>query len=240
MSSEIKPENPKVFISYSWTSDEHNEWVAELGEKLMSDGIDVILDQWSLEDGHDVNAFMEKMVSDASVKRVIVVSDAMYSAKADARKGGVGTETQIISKEVYESVDQNKFIPMVRERDERGKACLPIFLQSRKYIDFSSHDLFADSYDQLVRNIYERPKKRKPTLGSSPKHIFEDESVVVTSAQKANRFRHFVETGKGNPSAAFEDFSQEFLRNFEELRITYSKRVFSNSDFCDFERILPR
>lgn len=68
---------PKVFISYSWTSEEHKDWVADLGERLMSDGVEAILDQWSLDDGHDVNAFMEKMVSDPTIKRVIVVSDAL-------------------------------------------------------------------------------------------------------------------------------------------------------------------
>ncbi len=123
---------PKVFISYSWTSEEHTQWVGELGERLMSDGIDVVLDQWSLEDGHDVNAFMEQMVTDPSIKRVIVVCDSLYAEKADGRKGGVGTETQIISKKVYESVEQTKFVPLLRERDESGKPCLPVFLHFRR------------------------------------------------------------------------------------------------------------
>ena len=99
---------PRVFISYSWTSDDHTEWVADLAEKLMNDGgVDVVLDQWDLEDGHDVNAFMERMVTDPTIKRVIIISDALYAEKADGRKGGVGTEPQISSKKVYESVDQN-------------------------------------------------------------------------------------------------------------------------------------
>lgn len=119
---------PKVFVSYSWSSDEHTAWVADLGERLMSDGIDVVLDQWSLEDGHDVNVFMEKMVSDPSIKRVVIISDAVYASKADGRKGGVGTETQIISKEVYDSVDQNKFVPVLKERDEQGNACACRFI----------------------------------------------------------------------------------------------------------------
>jgi hypothetical protein len=97
-------ERPKVFISYSWTSDDHTSWVADLGERLMADGVDVLLDQWSLKHGHNVNAFMEQMVLDPSIKRVLIISDAAYAAKANARKGGVGTESQIISQEVYEKV----------------------------------------------------------------------------------------------------------------------------------------
>jgi hypothetical protein len=201
--------SPKIFISYSWSSDEHIAWVASLGERLMSDGIDVILDQWSLEDGHDVNAFMEKMVSDPSIKRVVSVSDSVYASKANARKGGVGTETQIISEEVYDLVDQNKFIPILKERDEKGVEFLPIYLKSRKYIDFSDTDQEADAYDQLVRNIFERPKRRKPVLGKPPAHLFDELANSVSSAQKAKRFREIVTSGKGAPALAFDEL---FLR----------------------------
>ena len=106
MSSASPQSVPRVFISYSWTSDEHNAWVAELGQRLMADGVEVVLDQWSLKHGQDVNAFMEQMVLDPTIKRVLIISDARYAEKANARKGGVGTESQIISQEVYEKVDQ--------------------------------------------------------------------------------------------------------------------------------------
>jgi len=231
MTDEKQPP-PKVFISYSWTSDEHTEWVADLGERLMNDGIEVVLDQWSLEDGQDVNVFMEKMVTDPTIKRVIIISDAMYADKADGRRGGVGTETQIISKEVYESVDQNKFIPVVRERDEEGNACLPVYLKTRKYIDFSDLNTEADAYDQLIRNIYERPKRRKPALGKPPSHLFEDSPVEVTSAQKGKRFRDLVASGKGKPSVAFEDFGDGFIANLEELRMTFSRN--EQDKWCEY------
>jgi hypothetical protein len=94
---------PRVFISYSWTNEEHTQWVADLGERLMSDGIDVVLDQWSLKDGQALNSFMEQMVTDPSIKRVIIISDSRYAAKADTRTGGVGTESQIISSPFFAS-----------------------------------------------------------------------------------------------------------------------------------------
>lgn len=50
-------ENPrKVFISYSWVVQAH---VVELAERLVANGIDVILDVWDLKPGHDKYAFME-------------------------------------------------------------------------------------------------------------------------------------------------------------------------------------
>jgi hypothetical protein len=216
-------EPPRVFISYSWTSDEHSAWVADLGQRLMADGVDVVLDQWSLKHGQDVNAFMEQMVLDPKIKRVLIVSDALYAEKANARRGGVGTESQIISPEVYEKVDQEKFLPILRERDVEGKPCLPLFLKNRKYFDFSCSDDESLSYDALLRNIFDRPVRPKPPLGRPPSHLFDESAQLLPSAQKARRFHVAVTSGKGNASSAFEDFVEEFLLNFDDLRLTFTR-----------------
>ncbi len=39
---------PKVFISYSWSSD---RLVLELAQRLISHGVDVVLDKWELKKG---------------------------------------------------------------------------------------------------------------------------------------------------------------------------------------------
>src|SRR5690348_88423 len=119
---------PKVFISYSWTTPQHEQWVVEFAERLSSDGIVVVLDKWDLKEGQDKHKFMEQMVHDPAINKVLVVCDRGYQTKADDRKGGVGTETQLISKEVYENTDQEKFIPIILEYDETGKPCIPHFM----------------------------------------------------------------------------------------------------------------
>lgn len=37
--------NPKLFISYSWSSEEHGQWVINLATSLRESGVDVILDK---------------------------------------------------------------------------------------------------------------------------------------------------------------------------------------------------
>ena len=76
----------KVFISYSWSSPEHEEWVINLAERLMSDGIEVIIDKWDLKEGHDIFDFMESMVKSPEINKVLVILDKTYSEKADSRK----------------------------------------------------------------------------------------------------------------------------------------------------------
>ena len=124
-------ENPKLFISYSWSDQAHEQWVLELATELQESGVEIILDKWDLKEGHDSVAFMEKMVTDPSIEKVIIVSDETYAKKADGRAGGVGTETQIISKEVYDQQEQDKFVAVVVEKDEEGKPFLPTYYKSR-------------------------------------------------------------------------------------------------------------
>ncbi len=122
---------PKLFISYSWSDPTHEQWVVDLATELRDSGVDVILDKWDLKEGYDAVAFMEKMVTDPEIKKVAIITDETYAAKADGRAGGVGTETQIISKEVYDNQEQDKFVAVVSQKDEHDKPYLPIYYKSR-------------------------------------------------------------------------------------------------------------
>ena len=75
LNASAKATMPKVFVSYSWTSGEHQRWVLDLATALRENGVDAILDKWDLKEGHDAIAFMERMVTDASVEKVIIVLD---------------------------------------------------------------------------------------------------------------------------------------------------------------------
>jgi hypothetical protein len=41
-------------------------------------------------------AFMERMVVDKSVTHVLIFCDSEYASRADARRAGVGTESQFL------------------------------------------------------------------------------------------------------------------------------------------------
>lgn len=174
--------NPRVFISYSWTSPGHQARIRQWAEQLVSEGIDVVLDLWDLNEGDDKYKFMEKMTTDESVTHVLVFSDAEYASKADARKAGVGTESQIISREVYLKVQQSKFIPVVCEFDDTGEPFLPTFLKSRIWIDFSSSEAANNNWEKLTRVLYGKPAHEKPTLGKPPRYVTTDVTVPASPA----------------------------------------------------------
>lgn len=174
MSTEAK----KVFISYSWKVQEK---VIELAERLISNGIDVILDVYDLKEGQDKYAFMEKSVNDPSVDKVLIICDRSYMEKANDRSSGVGDETVIISPEIYGQMKQEKFIPIAFEVDEEGKACIPHYLKTRIYIDLTTEDdRYETEYEKLLRNIYQKPIHKKPALGTKPEWL-EDETVDLSA-----------------------------------------------------------
>lgn len=162
---------PKIFISYSWSSD---ALVLPLAERLVSHGVDVILDKWDLKEGQDKYAFMEQCVNDPDIDKVLIVCDKKYQQKANAREGGVGDETAIISTEIYGKVRQEKFIPIIAEHNEEGEPCVPIYIKSRIYIDLSDTAMYEEEYEKLLRNIYNKPSYKKLTLGNKPEWLEED------------------------------------------------------------------
>ena len=174
--------SPRVFISYSWSSPGHQARIRQWGEQMVSEGVDVVLDVWDLNEGDDKYVFMEKMVTDESVTHVLVFSDSEYAAKADARKAGVGTESQIISREVYTKVQQSKFIPVVCEFDDSGEPFMPNFLKSRIWIDFSSLEAANNNWERLIRVLYGKPVHEKPTLGKAPVYVTTDVTVPASPA----------------------------------------------------------
>lgn len=168
----------KVFISYSWKVQEK---VIELAQRLISNGIDVILDVYDLKEGQDKYAFMEQSVNDPSVDKVLIICDRSYMEKANDRSGGVGDETVIISPEIYGQMKQEKFIPIAFEVDEEGKACIPHYLKTRIYIDLTTEDdRYETEYEKLLRNIYQKPVHKKPALGAKPEWL-EDETVDLSA-----------------------------------------------------------
>jgi len=199
---------PKVFISYSWTSQAHQERVKEWADRLLADGVNVIVDLYDLKEGHDKYAFMEKMVTDPEVTHVLVICDKGYTEKADSRTRGVGTESQIISKEVYEQVEQSKFIPIVCEFIDGDTPYLPVFLKSRIWINFSSFEAVNAHWERLVRLLYGKPLHEKPEVGKVPAFISE-QSAVSTSPVRAKfgSLRQAIVQGK----AGVKMFRQEFL-----------------------------
>lgn len=213
-----RDDNPKVFISYSWSSPKHEEFVLNLAERLMADGVHVLLDKWDLKEGHDKYSFMEQMVIDPEISKVLIISDSKYAIKADSRAGGVGTESQIISDEVYSKATQTKFIPIVTEYNETTP-CLPTFLKARMYIDLSKEDVFYDEYEKLLRSIFNKPKLVKPVLGKAPSFLLDGGPTSVETISIYSALKDSIEKEKKSFKRLNKSYLNTFIESIESFRI---------------------
>ena len=211
---------PKVFISYSWSSPQHEQWVLDLAERLSGDGIVVILDKWDLKEGQDKHVFMEQVVNNKDIKKVLVVCDKVYQIKADDRKGGVGTETQLISKKVYESAGQEKFIPIIREYDESKNPCIPHYMASRIYIDLSSDEKFEENYQKLIRNLYDKPSLKRPSIGTPPAYIAEEWQFVLKTSHKVAEIKNAILNDRSSTNGLVSDYLDTFIASLEDFRLS--------------------
>ena len=232
-------EAPKLFISYSWSDPEHEQWVINLATELRESGVDVILDKWDLKEGHESVSFMEKMVTDPEIKKVAIICDETYAAKADGRVGGVGTETQIISREVYENQAQEKFVAIVRGRDDSGKAYLPTYYKSRIYIDLSEPDGYADNFERLLRWIFDKPLYVKPEIGKIPSFISEDNHITLGTTANFKRCVDAIKTHKPHAVGALDEYCSIFAENLERIRITNPTGEFDDAVIKSIEDFLP-
>lgn len=230
----------KVFISYSWSSPEHEDWVLRLATDLRESGVDAILDKWDLKEGHEANAFMEKMVSDPDISKVVIVSDRIYSEKSNKRTGGAGTEAQIISSEIFAKEDQTKFVIAATELDDKGKPYVPTYYTSRIFIDFTDESRFAGSFEQLLRWIADKPIHKKPELGNLPKYISEPEDVVVlaTSAAK-RRAMDGLTNSKAFAYPATKEYFELFGGELEKFRLAPDVSPESDEFIENFQSFSP-
>ncbi len=230
---------PKLFMSYSWTSEAHCKWVLDLATQLRESGIDVILDIWELKEGDDKYVFMEKAVTDGEIKKVAIISDRMYALKADGREGGVGTETQIISKELYEKVKQDKFVAIVAEKDEDGDPCLPTYFKSRIYIDLTDVDRFSGEFERLVRWVYDKPLNVKPELGQAPFYVKEEGAVSLGTDVVFRKALEGVRTGGRIAAGTLEEYFELFSRNLERFRIRDNEGEFDDAVVKNIDQFFP-
>ncbi len=203
-------EPPKVFASYSHDSDEHKQWVLKLCNKLVENGVDVMLDQWDVRLGTDQTFFMEKL---STADRVLMICTDAYVKKADNREGGVGYEGLIITEQIAEDVKTDKFIPVIRQSSNERK--MPIFLGKRQYIEFTDDDRFDEKFNELLHDIHGVPIISRPPLGENP--LTKQSSEFETSDHNLPEIPDKIESVSDAYESAFEFARADDTLGWQEL-----------------------
>ena len=146
----IAHEPVKVFISYSWDSQAHRDWVKEFGDELRKHNLDVVADWKDLQPGEEATLFMERGVVDSRI--TILICTETYTRKANERSAGVGYETILSANEYLQRTPEERarIIPIVRENNLPTRRKIPLYLGSAIYVDMSGPDWRAGPMLALV------------------------------------------------------------------------------------------
>lgn len=161
----MSKEHPSVFISYSWDSEEHENWVTVLAAKLRENGVDATIDKFETQSKTvNLNRMMVEKIKNSD--NILLILTENYAKKADTFQGGVGYETNLLIRYIKDNPD--KIILIMRHKGDYRKA-VPFYLEGFHFIDFSHDDQFDIKFDELLHRIYQVDVIDVPKVGAKPK-----------------------------------------------------------------------
>jgi len=228
--------SPSAFISYSWDSDKHKEWVAGLVNLLRDNDVDASADVFETQKG--TTNLYNMMVKDIRDKDyTIIVLTPEYAKKADALQGGVGFETSMLIPLIQENLQ--KIIPIIRCNENISKA-IPFYLKGVHYIDFSDPYSFKEKFDELLHRVFkvdlieQSPLGKRPEL--KPRKIARiDRAAIEGIDDLVPDFREVTDSDKNKfMKSSFQQIRDGLIQILES-----TKEKNSNFDF-DYEDITIR
>jgi tetratricopeptide (TPR) repeat protein len=178
---------PKVFISYSHDTPEHIERVLALGQRLLTDGVDVVLDRLVFPPPSNWPLWMEDQMSKADFILVACSEGYLKKVQRKTKKGtgkGVKFESLLSYQQIYDNdSDSSQFIPVLLERGEYEHIPKPM----RGGNHYKPGTQKGD-YEALLRHLTNQPEfirsRPGPLRDLPPRTVqpFTDEALTASNA----------------------------------------------------------
>jgi hypothetical protein len=157
---------PKVFISYSHDSVEHQERVVGLADRLRADGIDAEVDQYNAAPPEGWPLWCERQIEAAEFVLMVCTESYHRRVKGDEQPGqglGVVWEAGIIRQLLYDAgALSDKFVPVLFS--DGVVEYVPTLIRGRtRYVVDTE-----DGYERLLRQLSGQPSVVRPVLGPMP------------------------------------------------------------------------
>lgn len=154
---------PRIFISYSHDSPEHQDRVLALADRLRANGIDAEIDQYEQSPAEGWPDWCEAEIDKADFVLVVCTPtycEQMQRKQAPGAGRGVLWEARLIKQELYDADSANKkFVPVLFS-DGRPED-IPRAIKGASFFWIET----PDGYEALYRLLTRQPAVRKPGLG---------------------------------------------------------------------------
>jgi len=232
---------PTSFISYSWDSINHQQWVVDLTNKLRSKGIVATMDLFETQQRTvNLNQMMIKNIKESDY--VVIVLTEEYAKKADDFQGGVGFETILTIPDIKNNL--NKLIFIMRHNGDYTKV-FPYHLRDIYAIDFSNDTQFEVKFEELVYKIYNVPLYEMQPVGEMPdlkpkKSSIQNDIITKNVSQDIDGLliQNLREVTDIDKNEFIKKSYKCIIENFENL-LNKSKKVNSNFSY-ELEEITTR
>lgn len=192
----IPMDTPVVFISYSWDSDEHKQWVSNLSKDLREKfRVYTLLDQYNCG-GDDLITFMKKGLTKAD--RVLIIGTPKYKEKIEKQSGGAKFEDQVITIELYHDMGSSKFVPLLRDgsfADSFNK-----LIESRTGYDMRNDTNYEKVLQELAADLWGCPMNTAPALGPKPNFMPASQILQPLTASTPQDFATIIKSYLLDPS----------------------------------------
>ncbi len=158
-----EPIAPRVFVSYSHDSPEHQDRVLELADRLRADGVDASIDQYEMLPPEGWPAWCDDEIRKSDF--VLMVYTETYLRRVDGEeepgKGhGVLWEARLIKQELYDTGSvTSKFVPVLFGGGNPEHIPRPV--KGASFFRLEN----TEGYDALYRLLTGQPLVRRPELG---------------------------------------------------------------------------
>jgi hypothetical protein len=167
---------PIVFVSYSWDSAQHQNWVrTSLVDGLRSRGVEAIMDVYNLSYGDQPDQFMEDFLGRCD--HIIVVCTPNYAERSTKDLGGVGYEKVLIKRHMASSKRGTRLVPVLR--DGTGVS-VPAWVGNRLYADMRDDTANDGVLDELAALFYGTQLLHAPAVQAPPdwlKHLLSGQTA---------------------------------------------------------------
>jgi len=147
--ADIPDDKPILFISYSWDSEEHRNWVLKLAWELQQSGAFYVIVDKMLKKGQHFTRFMDVAIQKANY--VLVIGTPNYLKKYSNGSGGAAYEETIITQELMANVDSGKFIPILKDGDYASS--FPAILKGISGYNFKDDSQYESNVEEIISDL---------------------------------------------------------------------------------------
>lgn len=185
MNKTAKTNKVKVFVTYSWGDEKHNQRVMSFTNLLRLNGFDADVDRSISAQESAVNFEVMMTKNILSSHKVIIILSEEYKKKADNFQSGVGKEYQYILSTIDSEKTKYILVSFVKLVPENLNKVTPLGFKSREVVDLTVDE--QNGFKKLFSKLRDSGTLKFDPVANSLPTVQPEEIPVFTLAEQPTK-----------------------------------------------------